>query len=220
MDQVTSSEKYKRILFCDFDGTVTTEETFVGMLKEFATERYDSMERLLADGKITLRDAVRRMVSSIPSQKYADVLDYVRTKPIRPGFEELLEFLHHRSVPFVIVSGGLLDSVRVRLNPFSHRIHAMHAARVNADGEHLRVWSDFESDDELVAKPKVMAKYPADESVVIGDGITDLNAAAVADLVFARDSLRRYLGQKGIPFVPWNDFFEVMDHLSRRWLAG
>lgn len=27
------------IIFCDFDGTITAEETFVAMLKEFAPEK-------------------------------------------------------------------------------------------------------------------------------------------------------------------------------------
>jgi 2-hydroxy-3-keto-5-methylthiopentenyl-1-phosphate phosphatase len=215
-----SSKTYKRIVFCDFDGTITAEETFVGMLKRFAAESYDATENLLIDGKITLGEAVRRLVESIPSKRYPQVLDFVKDKPIRRGFSELLDFLHFHGVPLIVVSGGLMGSVSAKLAPFRHRIHAMYAADVNAEGDFLRVHSDFESATELVAKTRVMGLYRCEQSIVIGDGITDLNIATTADLVFARDRLCGYLTEKGKPFIRWEDFFDVCNHLSKRWLAA
>jgi 2-hydroxy-3-keto-5-methylthiopentenyl-1-phosphate phosphatase len=82
------------------------------------------------------------------------------------------------------------------------------------------VYSDFESATELVAKTRVMGLYRYEESIVIGDGITDLNIATTADLVFARDRLCGYLAQKGKAFIRWEDFFDVCNHLSKRWLAA
>jgi 2-hydroxy-3-keto-5-methylthiopentenyl-1-phosphate phosphatase len=217
---MTSSKTYKRIVFCDFDGTITAEETFVGMLKRFTAESYDATENLLIEGKITLGEAVRRLVESIPSKRYPQVLDYVKDKPIRRGFSELLDFLYFHGVPLMVVSGGLMGSVSAKLAPFRNRIHAMYAAEVNAEGEFLRIHSDFESATELVAKTRVMGLYRCEQSIVIGDGITDLNIATTADLVFARDRLCGYLTEKGKPFIRWEDFFDVCNHLSKRWLAA
>lgn len=214
------SKTYKRIVFCDFDGTITSEETFVGMLKRFAAESYDATENLLIEGKITLGEAVRRLVESIPSKRYPQVLDYVKDKPIRRGFSELLDFLYFHGVPLMVVSGGLMGSVSSKLAPFQNRIHAMYAAEVAAEGDFLRVHSDFESATELVAKTRVMGLYRYEQSIVIGDGITDLNIAITADLVFARDRLCGYLTEKGKPFIRWEDFFDVCNHLSKRWLAA
>jgi 2-hydroxy-3-keto-5-methylthiopentenyl-1-phosphate phosphatase len=207
-------------VFCDFDGTITAEETFVGMLKRFAAESYDATENLLIDGKITLGEAVRRLVESIPSKRYPQVLDFVKDKPIRRGFSELLDFLHFHGVPLIVVSGGLMGSVSAKLAPFRNRIHAMYAAEVNAEGEFLRIHSDFESATELVAKTRVMGLYRCEQSIVIGDGITDLNIATTADLVFARDRLCRYLTEKSKPFIRWEDFIDVCNHLSKCWLAA
>ncbi len=217
---MTPSKTYKRIVFCDFDGTITAEETFVGMLKRFAAASYDATEKLLIEGKITLGEAVRHLVESIPSKRYPQVLDYVKDKPIRQGFSELLDFLYFHGVPLMVVSGGLMGSVSAKLAPFQNRIHAMYAAEVDAEGDFLRVHSDFESATELVAKTRVLGLYRYEESIVIGDGITDLNIATTADLVFARDRLCGYLTQKGKPFIRWEDFFDVCNHLSKRWLAA
>jgi 2-hydroxy-3-keto-5-methylthiopentenyl-1-phosphate phosphatase len=212
-------KKYKYIIFCDFDGTITAEETFVGMLKQFSTADYARTERLLRQGKISLRDAVREQVESIPSACYAQVLDFIRDKAVREGFAELLDFSFLHGVPFVVVSGGLLDSVRTRLSAYAHRIHAMHAATVRCDAEYLRVFSDDESATELVAKTQVMARYRFDTAIVIGDGITDLNAALAADLVFARDGLRRYLAERGESSIPWENFYDIINTLQKRWLV-
>ncbi len=216
---MTPSTTYKRLVFCDFDGTITAEETFVGMLKRFAAESYDETEDLLIEGKITLAEAVRRLVESIPSNRYPQVLDFVKDKPIRQGFSELLDFLYFHGVPLIVVSGGLIGSVSAKLAPFQHRIHAMYAADVDTGGDFLEVHSNFESAAELVAKTRVMGLYRCEQSVVIGDGITDLNIAMTADLVFARDRLCGYLTEKGRAFIRWKDFFDVCNHLSKRWLA-
>ncbi|MGW8186438.1 MAG: HAD-IB family phosphatase [Desulfobacterales bacterium] len=213
------SKTYKRIVFCDFDGTITAEETFVGMLKRFAAESYDATEDLLIDGKIALAEAVRRLVESIPSNRYPQVLDYAKDKPIRQGFSELLDFLYFHGVPLVVVSGGLIGSVSAKLAPFHDRIHAINAADVDTGGDFLKVHSDFESAAELVAKTRVMGLYRFEQSIVIGDGITDLNIAMTSDLVFARDRLCRYLTERGKGFIRWEDFFDVCNHLSKRWLA-
>ena len=225
---MTPLKTYKRIVFCDFDGTITAEETFVGMLKRFAAESYDATENLLIEGKITLGEAVRRLVESIPSKSYPQVLDYIKDKPIRHGFLELLDFLYFHGVPLMVVSGGLIGSVSVKLAPLvrlsdeplvSVDIHTIYAADVDAGGDFLKVHSDYESATELVAKTRVMSLYRCEQSIVIGDGITDLNIAMTADLVFARDRLCGYLTEKGSPFIRWKDFFDVCNHLSKRWLA-
>lgn len=207
---------YSQIVFCDFDGTITVEETFVGMLKRFATVEYQDYGRRLAAGRITLRSAVRQLIESIPADRFDAVIDYIRAKPIRRGFSELLEYLHRCRIPLVVVSGGLQQSVEVRLEAYRHRIHAVHAARLEIDGPHLTVVSPYESSDELVAKTRVMRQYRFKEAVAVGDGVTDQNIAREADLVFARGTLREYLAGRNQPFVEWTDFRDVRQVLSDR----
>lgn len=214
-----SNKTYEHIVFCDFDGTITAEETFVGMLKQFATVPYDEVEDQLIGGHLTLRDAVRRMVESIPAKRHSEVVQYINDKQIRNGFLELLEFLDELRIPFVVVSGGLLESVSAKLHPYREYIHTIYAAQTDSGGEFLRVRSDFESHSELVAKTRVMDRYSFDRSIVIGDGITDLNIAMVADIVFARGQLAGYLESKGKPHIIWKDFRDVRNQLARRWLA-
>lgn len=214
---MAEEQTYERIVFCDFDGTITAVETFIGMLKRFAGEDYARIEKLVIGRKITLAVAVRQMVESIPSASFPAMQDYISNQTIRSGFSELLDFLNASGIPFVVISGGILEQVQKRLEPFQHRIHGMHAARIETNAEYIKVISEHENKEELVSKKAIMGKYDYSEAVAIGDGITDMTMAARADVVFARGNLCRYLDQIGQTYHPWDTFFDIRDALAERW---
>ncbi|MGF1481455.1 MAG: HAD-IB family phosphatase [Cyanophyceae cyanobacterium] len=214
----------KRAVFCDFDGTITATDTFAGMSQEFAPDLAAQLIPQMYARTLTLREGVQQLLASIPSQRYAEVIAYADNKPIRPGLDELLDFLESQQVPFVVVSGGLLDMVKRVLSrssngrtPIINRVSAIAAVKIDSREEYLRVLSDFESNTELIAKVQVMDKYPADETVAIGDSVTDINMALRADLVFARDRLVQYMAAEDKPTIPWNDFYDVLGYLQQRW---
>jgi 2-hydroxy-3-keto-5-methylthiopentenyl-1-phosphate phosphatase len=209
--------KPKRMVFCDFDGTITVQETFVGMLKKFSTKRFDEIEQYVRARKMTLPEGVRTLVESIPSKRYPEILDDIRNKEIRTGLPELLDFLHKEEIPFVIISAGLLGVVKKRLESFAHRIHAIYAADVDTTGKFLKLISDFENGTMLVAKSKVMAKYDFDQSVAIGDGVSDRGMALASSIVFARGWLTQHLEAKGKTFNSWDNFYDIRDCLKKCW---
>jgi 2-hydroxy-3-keto-5-methylthiopentenyl-1-phosphate phosphatase len=78
------------------------------------------------------------------------------------------------------------------------------------------VFSRYEGGTELVAKAEIMATYNFEESIAIGDSITDWQMALAASLVFARPSLTQYLDEQNKPYLPWSDFQAIQDHLAVR----
>lgn len=225
LSQNTSSSIPKRAVFCDFDGTITTEETFVGMLKEFAPQLSAQLMPEMYALRLTLREGVRRLLESIPSTKYPEIIEYAKNKSISPGFEEFLDFLDTHDVSFILVSGGVRCIVETVLGPLTQRMTAVYAVDLDTTGEFMRVHSAFEEDTELVSKVKVMLQHPAQEQIAIGDSVTDLKMALAAPLVFARvneaspqeNRLIQYLDEHNKPYIPWNDFFEVREKLSQHW---
>lgn len=223
--------QHKRIVFCDFDGTITAEETFVGMLKEFTPELSDKLMPEMYARRLTLREGVRQLLESIPSSRYPEILNYAQPKATRPGLVELLDFLDEQGVPFVVVSGGLRGMVETVLSQVKttggtsasttqtllERVAAIYAVDVDTSSEFLQVNSAFEGGTELVAKVKVMEKHPTEEQIAIGDSVTDLMMALHAPMVFARDRLSQYLDEHNKSYLPWNDFFDIRTQLSQLW---
>jgi 2-hydroxy-3-keto-5-methylthiopentenyl-1-phosphate phosphatase len=210
----------QRIVFSDFDGTITAEETFVALLKQFTPELSAQLMPEMYAQRLTLREGVRRLLESIPTNQYPAILEFAQTKELRPGLPEFLDFLDRHQVPFVVVSGGVRIVVEQVLDQLQQRVAGIHAVDLDTTGEFLTVMSEFEAGTELVAKVNVMAKYPCDQAIAIGDSITDLNMALAAPIVFARDRLATYLDERGKAYLPWNDFFDIRDALAQQWTTA
>lgn len=207
----------KRVIFCDFDGTITAEETFVAMLKHFAPELSAKLMPEMYALRLTLREGVRQILESIPSQRYPEIIEFSRTKLIRPGLVELLDFLEAKKIPFVVVSGGVRVMVETVLGKLTERVSAIYAVDLEAKGDYLKVHSAWEGETELVSKVDVINQYQPDEAIAIGDSVTDLNMAMSVPLVFARDRLAKYMDERQKPYILWHDFFDVLNHLSQIW---
>ncbi|MEJ1932634.1 HAD-IB family phosphatase [Nostoc sp. NIES-2111] len=207
----------KRIVFCDFDGTITVEETFVAVLKKFVPELSAQLLPEMYAKKLTLREGVKQILQSIPSASYPEIVEFTKPQIIRPGFIELLDFLEFQGVPLVVISGGLRGMVEVVLNKLVQRVEGIYAVDVDTRNAYLKVNSQYEGDTELIVKVQVMDKYTADEKIAIGDSITDLNMALQASVVFARSPLTKYLDEQQKPYIFWNDFLEIRDYLAQSW---
>ena len=207
----------KRVVFCDFDGTITVEETFVAMLKHFAPELSSQLMPEIYARRLSLRSGVRQLLESIPSECYGEIVEFSRGKLMRPGLVELLDFLDEKKVDFAIVSGGLRVMVETVMGDLVNRASVIYAVDVDASGPRLQVYSEFEGDTELVSKVRVMDQHPAEEQVAIGDSLTDFNMALQASSVFARDRLAEYLDEQQKPYTKWDNFFDVLESLSQKW---
>ncbi|WP_445630054.1 HAD-IB family phosphatase [Nostoc sp. DSM 114167] len=207
----------KRIVFCDFDGTITVDETFVAVLKKFAPVISAKLLPEMYAKRLTLREGVKEILQSIPSASYPEILEFTKPQLIRPGFIELLDFLEFQGVSLIVISGGLRGMVEVVLDGIVHRIERIYAVDVDISSTYLKVNSEYEGDTELIAKVQVMDRYPADEKIAIGDSITDLNMGLQASVVFARSPLAKYLDEHQKPYISWDDFFQIRDYLAKSW---
>lgn len=209
-----------QIVFCDFDGTITAEETFVAMLKRFTPEATAAVLPQIYHRQITLKQGVRTLLEALPASVYHDIIEYTRTKPIRPGFAELLNFLEAHHIPFVVISGGLKGMVEAVLEPFLPQIEGIYAMEVDVSGSRLKLRSPYEGETEMVAKADILAKYQQQhdltETIAIGDSVTDWNLALAASTVFARPPLTDFLVEQGKSYIAWETFTDIQHHLASR----
>jgi 2-hydroxy-3-keto-5-methylthiopentenyl-1-phosphate phosphatase len=207
----------KRVVFCDFDGTITAEETFVALLKEFTPALSAELMPPMYARKLTLRQGVRQLLESIPASQYPAILEFSKRQVLRSGLPEFIDFLDANGVPFVVISGGVRGMVETVLGDLKARTAGIHAVDLDVSGEFCRVLAPDEDGTELVAKVKVMSTYDCDQQIAIGDSITDLNMALAAPVVFARDRLAAYLDERGKPYLKWDSFADIQAQLTKLW---
>ena len=206
-------------VFCDFDGTVTSVDTFDAVAARAAPELWADLKAQLFNFEITLHQGMQALADALTPHDLQAMVDHMGEYAPRPCFLPFLAELERAGVPFVLVSGGLVPLVEEVLGAHRHRLDQLIAAEVlpHPDGG-LRFESPFANGQELVAKAEVVKRYGRGCSVVIGDSITDLGMAKVADLVFAREPLSGWLEQRGIAFHPWDSFADVEAVLRQQGL--
>ncbi|NLA81609.1 MAG: HAD-IB family phosphatase [Clostridiaceae bacterium] len=204
-----------RILFIDFDGTITSEETLTGAMRLcIPADMIREKEKEMLEGKRSLADTLHLAFSMIPGNRLEDILAYVRDVPIRPGFEALLDLAGEEGIPVVVISGGLKPYVEEKLAPYREKILDIYSVDISPEEDQIRLLSPYEGQGDLMQKTDIMALYDYKEAIMVGDGHTDVRMALASDLVFARDSLAGILTDKGIPFLPWQDFYDVMEAIK------
>ena len=202
---------YDTIVFADFDGTITMEDTLVGAIRLFAApEEFQMYSRKLAQGEITLSQVVRRAFDGASPDLLPRMLEYVKSVPLRPGFADFLDEMDRRGVPVVVISGGVRQFVEQTLAPFRDRLLGLHAVDLDVSGPQMRLVSAYDDGSELLKKTSVMALYEYRRAVGIGDSFTDRNMSRAVDVIFARDILAQYLEKLGAPYLPYEDFYDVI----------
>lgn len=161
------------------------------------------------------------MFSLLPTSLKEEIVSFVKeTAHIRPGFAEFIDFAKNQPVKFYVVSGGMDFFVYPLLDELVNR-QFIYCNETDFSGERIQVNWIHDCDDECgnecgLCKPSIIRKLaqPGDYTIVIGDSITDLQAAKLAEKVFARDFLITKCEELGIPYTLFTTFFDIKTELE------
>lgn len=206
---------YQWIAFFDFDGTITSEETFYGSMMRLNPRTLQKEMKAYLDGKVKLRDGIIRIFSEVPSDKYYLIEDYISEIPLRKGFRELLVYLHEQNIPAIVISGGITQLMDIALAPHRDLIENIYSVYLDLSGNFMQLVSAFDDSEELMQKTSVMDRYSYENAICVGDGITDEQMAKRSRLVFARDTLVEICNREQLPYTAWNDFFDILEALKK-----
>ena len=205
---------HRWIAFFDFDGTITSEETFYGSMLRLNPQTLKNEQQAFRSGEVKLRDGLIRIFSGTLSEKYPLIANYIKEVPLRSGFRELLLYLKSRNIPAVVISGGITQLIDVALVSYRELITDVYSVRLDLSGEHMRLVSEYDDGEELMSKTLVMDRYDYENAICIGDGVTDALMAKKSTLIFARDDLRMICEKEHLPYTAWDDFFDIMNALK------
>jgi 2-hydroxy-3-keto-5-methylthiopentenyl-1-phosphate phosphatase len=195
-------------LVLDWDGTCTVRDSLVAAIHDLGDpavyeagvqEKFKSYEAMLA--------AEIRTLQVTADEAAAWAVEHVE---LRAGLHELLELYRP-----VIVSSGLPQLIRpvLRREGLDDLELRSNDAEVRSDG-----WRVIFRDEGMcrVCGDKCKRRsLPAGSPLVfVGDGLSDRCASLACDRVFARSGLAAYLDEVGVPYEPYETFFDVAAALS------
>lgn len=215
-----SEEKKPIIFLCDFDGTITPYKLADFLYENFAEcgTKYSDM---WAEGKIGTREEIELSFRHITASQEQMELSLSEI-PIDACFKPFIDFCKQKKYKLAIVSDGLEWAIRFVLK--NHDITndiQIFANQIlfTASGYKFNFpYYRSTNPDVGVYKPAILNQYKKQgyKVVLIGDGKTDMEAAPIADFVFARDELLRYCNEMKIPSKGYQDFCEIITFLNHR----
>lgn len=206
------------VVFCDFDGTITNQDNIMAIMKEFAPPEWTSIKDDILGQRISIRDGVAKMFTLLPVESKDDIISFVlKQAVIRDGFSEFVSYAKKHNIPLYIVSGGIDFFVHKLLEPFEPFTGVYcNTSQFSEDTIHIEF--PYSCDDQCTSqgcgccKPSIIRTLLDLDavSVVIGDSITDLEAAKLGNVVIARDFLIEKCDELNIPYEPFENFHDVI----------
>lgn len=200
-------------IFCDFDGTITNRDSIVFLTEEYG--RGPEFRRQVVDaireGEITVFEAIRRELETVKltwPQARRVLLENIQVDPTFPRFAD---WCGRRGWPLAVVSSGLEPVVSLFVGGLGVPVFA-HPVECRKTGWIYRKRKDRDKVGVLkAARGKGRVVY-------IGDGLSDLPAIPLSDLLFACGYLAEHCARQGVPHHPFDDFDDIRRRLDE--LAG
>ncbi|EJL47805.1 2-hydroxy-3-keto-5-methylthiopentenyl-1-phosphate phosphatase [Brevibacillus agri] len=212
----------KLVLFCDFDGTITEKDNIVAIVKKFAPPEWEALTKQILSQQISVQEGVGKLFQLLPSSLRQDIVDYiVQEATIRPGFADFVRFCREEGIELLITSGGIDFFVQPILAPFDLSGVPIYCNGSDFSGENITITWPHSCDEQCtngcgMCKTTIIRRYdPATHyRVVIGDSITDLAGAKIADYVIARSFLAEKAQELALPHSTFATFHDVIGTLT------
>lgn len=214
------------VLCLDFDDTVVLDNTSRQIFERFGEPGWREHEAAYKAGKLSV-EQFNAAALDLVSATEEELRDFVRevARP-REGLLSLTDWAHWHGWLTVVVSSGFDIYVDAILDRLGLDRVARHAGRARF----LYRWRvtylsprGVEVEDGFKLSYAAAFKGAGDFVVYVGDGESDVEAARLAPVVFARDTLWRRLKDEHpriFPFETFDDVVAVLEREGEGWLAG
>ncbi len=214
-------------VFCDFDGTIARRDVGYNLFRHFSGGKN---EELLPDwkaGRLSTRRCLELEAQMVRATAN-DIYRFLDGFDLSGGFVEFEATCRANGIDVIVVSDGLDFYIRYILARYRFEHLPVIANRGKAEAGGLTV--DFVHENRFCTrcgscKGERIREYRDQQSglsriVFVGDGYSDACATGEADIVFAKKDLERYCLDNNIPYLGYDDFFDVARELRALGLIG
>jgi 2-hydroxy-3-keto-5-methylthiopentenyl-1-phosphate phosphatase len=208
----------KTLVQCDFDGTVTEEDTSFFLLDAFAQGDWRRLLREYREHKISVGEFNTKAFAMVKADK-PTLLEALQGKvKVRAGFHELVNYCRRKDFRLVIVSNGLDFYIEATLKDLGLENIEVHAAQASFHSEGMKV--QYMGPDGKRLEDGVKEAYTKSflklgyRVIYVGNGDSDFAPAKYAHHVFATGELLVYCRENNLNYKPFDNFVDVVSDLG------
>jgi 2-hydroxy-3-keto-5-methylthiopentenyl-1-phosphate phosphatase len=207
------------VVLFDFDGTIARLDLSDEVMRRYAdAEAWAPLEAAYLEGTIGSRTLLSRQADLLGGEtdRIAEMAD---GEQLDTEFRPLVDDLRSRGILVEVVSDGFGFFVRPAMDRVGLAEVPVYTARTTFPPG--RVAIEFPDGHPrcrvcgTCKRERILVHQAAGRfTVFVGDGFSDLYAAAHADLVFAKDHLAALCADRGWPYRAWASFSDIRSGLT------
>lgn len=205
----------KPIVCCDFDGTITKNDNIIRIMKQFAPSEWTKLKDGVLSKEITIQEGVGQMFQLLKSDQKDAIQSFIlEDTEIREGFKQFVDEVKKQIFLSMYLAGDglfvypILEGIVDRDD-----IYCNHASFVE---DHIQIEWPHACDTQCqngcgCCKPSIIRKLAHEDDfiIMIGDSVTDVEAAKHADITFARDYLLNECQELGLVHKEYDTFIDL-----------
>ena len=204
------------IIFCDFDGTITKEDTVDMLLYTFANEKWLYYEDLWEKGEIGSKECLTKQISCIDNISERDLNEFIHNIEIDEGFINFLKKIKKRNIDIYILSDGFDLIINAVLKKYKIQDLKIFSNGIYFNNGKLKPFYPFCNSNCIyqsgLCKCEIIKNIAKAKKIIyIGDGRSDICPSRLADLLFAKGKLADYCSKQDMVFIPFHNFNDIND---------
>ena len=213
------------VVLIDYDGTIARSDVSDEVMWRHAErDAWAPLEAGYLAGAIGSRTLLSRQAALLHGET-AEIAVIGDDQELDPHFVPFVAFLRGRGIEVEIVSDGFGFFVGPSLERLGLGDLPIFTARTSFPPGRVEIaFPDGHPTCRVCGtckRERILVHQRAGRLVVfVGDGFSDLYAAAHADLVFAKDLLARICAERGWPYRPWETFADIQAAIAELLAAG
>lgn len=207
--------------FCDFDGTITKEDTLNKFLRLYASKEWLDIEDEWIKGKIGSKECIERQMGLFPQMDEHTIQNFINSIEIDAAFPDFLNYLKKENIDFFIVSDGFdyfINRILKNYNIGDVKIFSNKLEFKNGKFKTYFPYFDFScKQGSGVCKCNVIHsnRIVTKRLLYAGDGMSDFCASHNADILFAKGKLLEYGKNTKINnLIGFESFEEIKNYIK------
>ena len=201
-------------IYCDFDGTITKDDSVNCFFEMYASENWIDSEKLWIEGKISSRENAIIQVGLLKSISQKQLDDYIDSIEIDDYFLDFVEYLKSKNIHLTILSDGFDLFIKKILERYNLNIPYYANKLIYKDGKFSIEFPYYNENCDKKAGMCKCQKVKENSFCYIGDGTSDLCIASKADMLFASKNLHKYCKENNIKHSYFTSFRNIIDILE------
>ncbi|MBF0511268.1 MAG: MtnX-like HAD-IB family phosphatase [Candidatus Omnitrophica bacterium] len=206
-------------VFIDFDNTITTSDVLDDLIKRFSiNNQWEQLEKAWRDGKIGTKECLDGQLRNVRVNKNT-LHNFLRKVELDPYFHKLLALLVKEGIKPVILSDNFTYIIEKILQYQGIKDLKVYGNSLRFWREHLIPSFPYDNPFCLTCAHCKKIHLTKDRTenkliVFIGDGRSDFCPARVSDIVFAKDSLLRFMINEELPYIAYKNLGHIHDYFE------